>query len=109
MILRQLIERITVQVEEPSEWVELRIEWAGGQETYSRVRRPVARLTQLSHWPEMAQRLTELKVKGLSAQVIAATLQQEGIRSARGGVVTPEVVRQWLSRYGLTTPIPLSV
>jgi len=108
VILRQLIERVIVQVEEPSEWVELRIEWAGGQQTYSRVRRPVASLTQLSYWPEMAQRLKELKAKGLSSRQIAAKLQQEGMRSAKGKTVTPEVVRRWLSRNGLTTPTPMS-
>jgi DNA invertase Pin-like site-specific DNA recombinase/transposase len=108
VILRQLIERVIVQVEEPSEWVELRIEWAGGQQTYSRIRRPVASLTQLSYWPEMAQRLKELKAKGLSSREIAAKLQQEGVRSAKGGTVTPEVIRRWLSRYGLTAVTSIS-
>jgi hypothetical protein len=102
-ILRQVIEKISVNVEAGSEWVEIRVHWAGGQQTYSRVRRPVAGTTQLSRWTELKIRLRELKSTGLSAAKIADCLHEEGFKPAQGSRVTPEVVRVWLSRNGLST------
>lgn len=110
-ILRQLIERVVVNVEGASEWVELRIHWSGGQQTYSRVRRPISGTSRLSRWPELTQRLQELKATGLRSHAIAAQLQAEGFKPARGKIITAEVVRLWTSRYGLATRrrTPLSV
>ncbi len=50
----------------------------------------------------------ELKADGLSSRQIAAKLQQEGMRSAKGKAPTAEVVRRWLSRCGLTTSTSMS-
>jgi hypothetical protein len=101
VILRQLIERIVVDVEGESEWVELRIHWAGGRQTYSRIRRPISGTRRLNRWPELAARLRELKDKGLRSHEIAAQLQADGHKPAKGNVVTAEVVRLWMSRFGL--------
>lgn len=103
VILRQIIDRVVVDVEENSEWVELRVHWVGGHETYSRIRRPVAGTSQLSRWPQLAQRLRVLKEQGLSSREIAAQLQDEGFRPAKGKTISAEIVRIWLSRYGLTS------
>jgi recombinase/recombinase-like zinc beta ribbon protein len=102
-ILRQLVERVEVDVEGDTEWVELRIHWAGGHETYSRIRRPVGGTAQLSQWPNLLKRLKELKYQGLSTTQIAVQLHQEGFRPAKGGPLTPEIVRNWLSRYGISS------
>ncbi len=101
VILRQLIERIVVDVEGESEWVELKIHWAGGQQTYSRIRRPISGTRRLSRWPELAALLRELKDKGLRSHEIAAQLQADGHKPAKGNVITAEVVRLWMSRFGL--------
>lgn len=100
-ILRQVIERISINVEGGTEWVEVRLHWAGGQQTYSRIRRPVAGTSQLSRWPELKSRLQELKSAELSAADIADQLHQEGFKPAQGARITAQVVRTWLSRYGL--------
>ena len=102
-ILRQVIERVVVNVEDATEWVELRIHWVGGQQTYSRIRRPVAGTLQLSRWSELKLQLQELKSANLSAQEIADQLHQQGFKPAKGERITEQVVRIWLSRFGLSS------
>jgi len=101
-ILRQVIERVIVNVEDGTEWVEIRVHWAGGQQTYSRIRRPVAGTLQLSRWSELKQRLQESKAAGLSAKEIAEQLHRQGFKPAKSTRITAQVVRIWLSRFGLT-------
>jgi hypothetical protein len=100
--LRQLVERISLSVEGDGEWVEIQIHWAGGQQTYSRVRRPVAGTSQLSGWAELKNRLRVLKSAGLSSAEIADELHAQGFKPAKGARITAQVVRIWLSRYGLS-------
>ncbi len=100
-ILHQLIEHVSLNVEGEGEWVEIQIHWAGGQQTYSRVRRPVAGTTQLTRWSELKDQLRALKSAGLSSVQIAAELQAQGFRPAKGAKITAAVVRIWLSRNGL--------
>ena len=102
-ILRQVIEQVSVNVEGDGEWVEIHVHWAGGQQTYSRIRRPVAGTSQLSRWSELKTRLQELKLEGLVAGKIADQLHHEGFKPAQGTRITAQIVRTWLSRYGLTT------
>ena len=66
-ILRQVIDKISVNVEGDGEWVEIRVHWGGGQQTYGRIRRPVAGTSQLSRWSELKARLQEMKSEGLTA------------------------------------------
>jgi hypothetical protein len=96
-----VIEQVVVNVEGESEWVEIHVHWAGGHQTYSRVRRPVAGTMRLSRWAELKGRLLALKSTGLSSREIADHLHAEGFRPAKGPRVTAEVVRVWLSRHGL--------
>ncbi|MEQ8667897.1 MAG: recombinase family protein [Pirellulales bacterium] len=100
-ILRQLIECVTVNAEGRTEWIEIRVHWAGGQETYSRVRRPVAGTVQLSRSVELKARLKELSASGLKSHEIAQRLNEEGFRPAKSKVISAEIVRIWLSRLGL--------
>ena len=101
-ILRQVIDQVSVNVEGNGEWVEIRVHWAGGQQTYSRIRRPVAGTSQLSRWSELKARLQELKIEGLTAAQIADQLQCEGFKPAKGARITAQIVRIWLSRHGLS-------
>lgn len=98
-----MIDHIVVSVEGNTEWVELRIHWVGGHETYHRIRRPVSGTAQLSHWPDILNRLKELKYEGLSAPQIAQRLHRDGYKAAKGGEITATVVRTWLSRHGIAT------
>ncbi|UCD25268.1 MAG: recombinase family protein, partial [Gemmatimonadota bacterium] len=102
-VLRQLIDRVEVNVEGNTEWVEARIQWAGGEQTYTRFRRPVARMEQLSTWPHLRDRIARLKREGCRAPVIAEALNRDGLRTPSGTPFTADCVRMWLSRLGLTT------
>jgi DNA invertase Pin-like site-specific DNA recombinase len=79
-IIRQVVERVTVQAREPTEQVEVCIDWAGGGQTVGRLIRPVARLRDLSTYRELCERVTALTRAGLSAPGIAACLNEEGYR-----------------------------
>lgn len=79
-ILRQMIERIEVDVLGESECVKLTINWAGGIETHHEMVRPVARLEQLSYWPQLADRIRGLSQQHLKSAEIAELLNQEGWR-----------------------------
>src|SRR5262249_14931699 len=52
-ILRQVLDRVVVDVIDGSERVQLHVRWAGGAETHHETVRPVARLEQLSYWPQL--------------------------------------------------------
>ena len=101
-ILRQLIDKVIITVEGETEWMEARIHWAGGHETYTRFRRPVARMEQLSAWPQIRQRILQLKKQGKTAQAIAEQLNHEGYRSPNDRPFTKVGVRTCLYRYSLS-------
>ena len=83
-ILREVIDRVVVNVEGESEWVEANIHWAGGHQSYTRFRRPVHRLEQLSTWPQLRRRIEDLLNTGTPASKIAAQLNAEGLRTVDG-------------------------
>ena len=83
-ILRQIIAKVVVQTEDDTEWFEAWIHWAGGQQTYSRLRRPVARLEQLSQGAQIRQRVLDLKQQGMRAYQIADHLNLAGLRATFG-------------------------
>lgn len=60
-VLRLLVERVTVTVDEDSEWVDLVVRWAGGRETPARFRRPVGKLTQMERHDALLKRIRELR------------------------------------------------
>lgn len=101
-ILRQILDKVVIQIEGQSEWIEARLHWAGGHETYTRFRRPVAKLTQLSEWPELQQHIVALKAEGRTAQEIAGQLNREGRMSPHLKPFTASTIRAALSRRGLT-------
>jgi hypothetical protein len=101
-ILRQILDKVVIQIEGKTEWVEARLHWAGGHQTYRRFRRPVASLTQLSDWPQLRQRILDLKAQGLTAQQIADQLNREGRTSPHDKAFTASTIRAAASRCGLT-------
>jgi DNA invertase Pin-like site-specific DNA recombinase len=82
-IVRQVIERVVVEVEGDSERVGVCIEWAGGRRTTEVVIRPVSSFEQLSYYPELCERVRELASRGLDSILIARRLDEEGYRSPR--------------------------
>ncbi len=79
-LLRILIQDITATVVGDSELVDVTITWAGGHQTAGRAVRPVARLDQLSYYPALLARVTELAAAGRNNRQIADALNAEGFR-----------------------------
>jgi recombinase-like zinc beta ribbon protein len=104
-LLRTLIDHITVAVVGVSELVDVTISWAGGHRTHGQAVRPVARLDQLSYFPRLLRRVTELAAAGLGTQAIADRLNAEGLRppkrTTRFGAAQ---VRTLMNQHGIRTP-----
>jgi DNA invertase Pin-like site-specific DNA recombinase len=101
-LLRILIQGITVNVAGDSEIVDVTITWAGGHQTTGRAVRPVGRLDQLSYFPALLARVTELAEAGRNNRQIAATLNAEGFRPPkRTSRFTGEQVRALITQRGI--------
>ena len=100
-ILREVIERVVVNVEGESEWVEAKVHWSGGHQTFTRFRRPVNRFDQLSTWPELKRRIPELLQARMSASQIATQLNHDGLRTTDGKSFREQTVRMLVLRQGL--------
>jgi Recombinase zinc beta ribbon domain len=108
-ILRQVIERVIVTAVGATEQVAVTIEWVGGMRTEGHLTRPVARLEQLSYYPQLCQRLATLAAEGLSARAIAERLNAEGYRPPkRRECFGPQGVQDLLRRLDLVPPRPRS-
>jgi DNA invertase Pin-like site-specific DNA recombinase/DNA-binding transcriptional MerR regulator len=103
-LLRILIENITATVAGNSELVDVTITWAGGHETHGQAVRPVARLDQLSYYPALLARVTELIEQGRSTSEIAEVLNTEGFRPPkRTSRFNQQQVRNLLNQHNLRT------
>jgi DNA invertase Pin-like site-specific DNA recombinase len=101
-LLRVLIEDITVNVIGDSELVDVTITWAGGHQTAGQAVRPVARLDQLSRYPALLARVTELARAGRGNREIADALNAEGFRPPkRTSRFTGGQVRTLVTRHGI--------
>ncbi len=108
-IIRQVVERVIVDVQGSSERVKVRIEWIGGGSTESVVIRPVRKLSQLSTYPQICQRVQELTEAGWAATAIAQALSDEGYGSARAmASIGKQTVRQIQRHVGVKAPRPRS-
>ena len=67
-----------------SELVDVTITWAGGYQITGQAVRPVARLDQLSYYPSLLARVTELAAAGRNKRQIAGVLNAEGFRRPNG-------------------------
>jgi DNA invertase Pin-like site-specific DNA recombinase len=101
-LLRILIEDITVSVAGDSELVDVTVTWAGGHQTSGQAVRPVARLNQLSYYPALLARVTELTESGRTNQQIADVLNTEGFRPPkRTSRFTSGQVRTLINQRGI--------
>jgi len=83
------------------------VAWAGGARTQGELIRPVARLEQLSYWPELAARVRALATAGLHAAAIAQRLNTGGYRPPkRHERFGPQGVQDLLHRVGAHKPQP---
>ena len=75
-IIRQIVERVVVDVQGNSERVLVRIEWIGGGYTEGIVIRPVGKLSELSTYPQICQQVQTLTEAGWTATAIAQALSE---------------------------------
>jgi len=83
-LIRALVEQVTITIQGRSERVAVTITWAGGHTTHSQTVRPVARLDQLTSYPQLLRRVRELAEDGHRAHAITRRLHAEGFRPAKG-------------------------
>jgi DNA invertase Pin-like site-specific DNA recombinase len=83
-LIRALVDQVTITVAGTSERVAVQITWAGGHTTHGQTIRPVARLDQLSSYPQLRERVRQLAEQGHRAKAIANRLHAEGFRPAKG-------------------------
>jgi hypothetical protein len=103
-LIRQLVERVVVDAQGASERVHARVAWYGGGQTDGVVTRPVRTLAALSTYPQLCQRVRELAAQGLPVAAIVDRLRDEDYRSARGGRVGIQGIRDLVHRLGLRPP-----
>ena len=85
-----------------SEKVGVEVIWAGGHRTAAQITRPVACLTQLSCYPQLAARARELAEAGFTTAQIAGRLNAEGFRPPKPSpVFTPNAVSDLLRALGI--------
>src|SRR5262249_18101228 len=106
-IVRLLVDRVTVDVQDASEQVEVTVHWAEGVTSTHRLRRPVVRYDQLSNAMALVARIDGLRRAGHSFAQIAEHVNREGFYPPkRTEHFTGETVARLLSRRGLHGPRP---
>jgi DNA invertase Pin-like site-specific DNA recombinase len=102
-ILRQVIDKIIIDVIGGTERTKVDIHWAGGVVSKLEMIRPVAKLGQLSYYPQMTERIRQLAGQGLKAAQIAEQLNQEEWRPPkRCEKFSSGSIINLMSRLGLT-------
>ena len=102
-IVRQLVERVVVDLQGKTEYVDMTVHWIGGFVTQHEVVRSVTRYEQLRDFQRIRSRLLELLDQGLTAQQIAGRLNAEGFHTAqRGKQYTTQIVHKLCSRFRRT-------
>jgi DNA invertase Pin-like site-specific DNA recombinase len=102
-IIRLLIERVIIKVEDKTEKVFIEIHWAGGHITYHHLTRPVAKLEQLSYYEDLKNRAEQLRINNKSLEQIASILNQEGWKPAKKEHFNKGMVGVLLARRGLNS------
>ena len=99
VILRHLVDRVSVDVQGETEVVDITIQWAGGFVSQHTQTRPVARYEQLQDYDQLVARILELHGSGHTNRQIADTLNDEGFRPPkRRDTYNAAMVRQLLAQ-----------
>ena len=101
-IVRQLAERVVVTRRGTTEVIDVVIRWLGGTESRQEVHQGLRRYDGLGDYPQLKERVTELRGAGRTGEHIAEVLNQEGYRTPRGGPFTGHRVRRLFMQLGLT-------
>jgi hypothetical protein len=105
-IIRHLVEKVVVHVDNASEYVTATIHWNGGFTSAHEVVRPVQCYEQLRDFDTLMARVVALRQEGRTAAQIAECLNREGFSPPkRCDVFSPELVHKILSRQEVRTQI----
>ncbi len=106
-LIRQVVERVIVDVEGSSERVKVRIEWVGGGHTQGIVLRPVGKLSDLSTYPQLCQQVQALTEAGWAATAIAQALNDAGFRPSHPNTrFRAQTIRELQRRLGVRAARP---
>jgi len=101
-IVRCLVDRVVVHVEQRSEYVDTTIHWHGGFTSQHQVVRPVGCYTQLRDCDLLITRIKTLHQEGKTVPAIAERLNQEGfVPPRRRGVFSVCTLAPIMQRLGL--------
>jgi hypothetical protein len=101
-LLRAVIDAVQVAADGASERVHVTVVWAGGAHTDADLIRPVARVDQLSYYPQLVERIRVLAGQGLTNAAISAALAADGLRPPRGGErFNPVEIQHLVRRLGI--------
>jgi len=103
-ILRQVIDRVVIDVLGHSERVDIKVYWSGGTETEHEITKLVSRLEHLSYWPELSKRVRQMATEKLNTGEISEQLNKEGWRPPKGAKkFDSQGVHYLMVRLGLKT------
>ena len=107
LIVRQLVERVLVTVIDDTENVQVEVHWQGGHKTRALTTRPVARLEQMSHYPQLLDRIKAMHAQGYTTTEMADMLNTEGWKPPkRRDTYNASMVLDMLIRQGLRIGSP---
>jgi DNA invertase Pin-like site-specific DNA recombinase len=100
-ILRLLIDKVVVTVNDANEWLDFVVHWAAGNESPKRIRRPVGKLIQLEGHKRLLEELHDLRRAGYTADQVAEKLNANGwLTPTRRNQFNGRLIRAMMSRYG---------
>jgi hypothetical protein len=106
-IIRQVVERVVVDVQGNSERGNVRIEWIGGSSTEGIVIRPVGKLSELSTYPQICHQVQVLTESGWAATAIARALDDAGHCPTNPSTrFRAQTIRELQRRLGVRAPRP---
>lgn len=107
LVVRQLVDKVVVTVQNDSEIVDVAILWAGGFASQHQIVRPVGSYEQLRDFNPLLLRLRELRVAGNTNNEIADILNKEGFRTPKcHHKFDASRVQGLASRCGVARPYP---
>jgi hypothetical protein len=104
-IIRQLVERVIVNIQGETEIVDVTIRWVGGFESQHQILRPLGRYELLRDYDQLIACMVKLRDSGCTASEIADHLNSEEYHLPRCDQrFTARIIQQLFCRVGLVPP-----
>jgi hypothetical protein len=106
-IVRIILSEVRVTIEADSEWATFQALWVGGHETTHKVKRPVAKLSQLQGYDNIMNEVKRLRADGFTARQIAEKINGAGWRTPTGrSPFNERLIHAMLARHGFVSRGP---